>query len=955
MANKKKITTTKNAKIKDVVKPIDHIELKGEKCVNITLEDYNCLRAGKNIAAYKRYEPTVVYNIVPDVKSAPQATCVNREWKKHELYNNIVGLPKHNTETDATFLDTEAPHLAVYEPTMRIKRGGEISFEYVVDTRHMKALHGYMEDGEYKVGFGDTFTLYVKDMNGKELYKKTTYAGLLRCKFKVNDFVGEGWYSVQCVDNHGRGSAIQYFNFLAEDETNDFYVMQESDLKDFGITACIRKDGVLYNLDGEKPWEIDNISAYKNKQAFTRLFKEVKEVGKNGIVLYSKKDIVYPIDYRANVGKSEIDLGVQTYKVYRVNENKTFVDLGDVVKGNTFIINGKAYTVDEEDPIKWILKDGAHLYSDDNGKVCVKWGSYDLQENEVQTTSNFLRTYSKQNSFSKDKCTLASGYYYVVDSTVPFQAGLGFKGGDNIQFPDNFTVDFNGATFKGLFCESIRVDGSIIRIVMNKNVRLKNGFVEGFFTDLDGDKWKRMMLACGSLGGGSVGESIEVVSLHASTDCVFENMDFSGAVGYDNIVRSGNNYPSNESVIMNSIPTFESVGYIDKKGNEFDLGYIHELCQDSTDRDSADSVSLVRSGFVKARQQVLVLAPSAGQYWGCGKYREMFISFYDGNKRFVKTIKTQLYYRTQVPLEVLDNVDKDGYYYVRISGYGLSKEGQFVNAAFEMLRLYRCTNRLSHNVLFKGCKWHHTRTCAITAAVCNNIVYDGCSWECIGVEPRFDDEIVQPNVKPSVWWVTNWLADLEEGWEHRGCITFKNCTAERGVYHRNENGIDIDIVGRINFQPNCARNFKMERCKGFTFNCVGMESAWFFENDFDGMTITHNWIEPKQGVLYMGNKIKTMRPVYEDDAKTKYSDNYKANGKKVRLNRCDDHVDKMLVFYDADMALSEGSHPYYSQPSRFNIRLFSGKIEGANALDSLYVENNRLKEKRVDWQTMISD
>jgi len=70
---------------------------------------------------------------------------------------------------------------------------------------------------------------------------------------------------------------------------------------------------------------------------------------------------------------------------------------------------------------------------------------------------------------------MRSGYYYVVNSTVPHQSGKGYYGGDFMKLPNNFTIDLNKATLKAVTCYDIRLKGSVIKFELNFDTHIKNG------------------------------------------------------------------------------------------------------------------------------------------------------------------------------------------------------------------------------------------------------------------------------------------------------------------------------------------------------------------------------------------------------------------------------------------------------------------------------------------------
>lgn len=261
-------------------------------CINITLEDYNKLRGGEWVEGYKAYDPTEIYNIVADVATASSVTysiangiVTFSDSTSSKLTERMVhvsgGLAENSINNTSTATDTKCPFVNVmyFDPIIQV--GGKITLEYYVDTQDMASIN--------KDEIGDTFTVIVKTAAGGTPTKKTTYAGRFTIETPAFSTGGETWFSVECIDSNGVGSAVQYFDILVRDAViPNYYTMVENDLEKYGIVA-----------------DSDNIqAAYANKAALSNLFAWAKREGYNGIVMLKR---MYYIDYHNT-------FGTQTYK-----------------------------------------------------------------------------------------------------------------------------------------------------------------------------------------------------------------------------------------------------------------------------------------------------------------------------------------------------------------------------------------------------------------------------------------------------------------------------------------------------------------------------------------------------------------------------------------------------------------------------------------------------------------
>lgn len=257
--------------------------------INITLDNYNALRSGHRIDGYARYNDRAVYNIVADVATAPNDIEFEAPDGIYDIvYNSYVNNWEDNPLENKTILDVNTPALDIRHVDQYGKEGGGITIEYFVDTKHYDSINNGT--------IGTKFTVYVIDSYGKTIYSHTTYAGHFRINTDAftdgggNNVTGNTWFSIQCVDEEGRGSCEYFFSvhIKASDYLERLYPMTKTDLDYYKIT----------------PNRNDPIVSYRNRLGFARLINDVKNGVKgnyNGIKFFNpnvnKDDITNASNY----------------------------------------------------------------------------------------------------------------------------------------------------------------------------------------------------------------------------------------------------------------------------------------------------------------------------------------------------------------------------------------------------------------------------------------------------------------------------------------------------------------------------------------------------------------------------------------------------------------------------------------------------------------------------------
>lgn len=591
----------------------------GQKCINITLDNYNKLLKGTAVDGYTKLNPDAVYNIVEDTNTAQDVYYNKSPEEKNVIYNNVAGLLPEWAITNATFLSVDTPKISVHDFPFRIVKGSNLEFTYVVDTKDCKRIN-YMT-------IGDTFTTIVKDKFGNILYKNTTYAGeftIQLAPFKDglgsnDDYVGETWFSVECVDNHGVGSIVVYCDILIVEEEDlnpdpeEFYQVTAEDLEEYEIT-----------ID-----DSDEVTAYKNRVNLTRLFADIAAITDSednpvykGLKLHNGGTEETPTTYYtsilANVGDANnISFGTQTYyiaQIYYENGTRKYrkwqLQNGQLMSDDAtpvpFNVDGNPlyFTSDGTSagsattPYDFIRNDMAHIYrvtaeeansnmlidTDEHiqpsaeGKIWVGWRD-DI--NKDHPKYGYLSIYDREHEQfigfeTKSDGTASSTYrnirylrtyrQSVIEGSLPtgfyyMVVNTAQSSGVGIRFPNNFVIDLNGCLIKCGSAYGVS-DGRLIDMYNNVNTCLKNGIIEGPFF---GFKFDKSIFSTGSdfTGANTVVEGICNIRTHGSCYCSYENIESRYAISYEGITNAG---VGGRHFAFHNNFTFNKVGYVDYSG-----------------------------------------------------------------------------------------------------------------------------------------------------------------------------------------------------------------------------------------------------------------------------------------------------------------------------------------------------------------------------------------------------
>lgn len=345
----------------------------------------------------------------------------------------------------------------------------------------------------------------------------------------------------------------------------------------------------------------------------------------------------------------------------------------------------------------------------------------------------------------------------------------------NLVFPNHFTIDMNGSTF--IAATTYDVDrGHLINFFYNVDTHIKNGYFEGLY-----QRFKDLfLLARLAVVHNPVGEGMGVFRCERSRFCSIDNIDISGAIGYDCVcgtlgVTGGND---------NSDVHMTNNRYVDASGNvvETDLERIATEYDDTYEpKEGEPLVKDAKLVLDKNRSNVAIGRMDKAGYVLCGKRYEIYISFYksgnydDDNDIFIKTIKTKLYDNVKVP--------KDAEF-VRVTGYGCkhsdpAKASDFTRSHGRGL-ISIAQPYYTIGLAIKNCTLHDCRTTAITNPQGRQILYDNITF--------YNCASTQYLGLGAGGRITPFLGDFEDSWQWAKYITVKNCKCVGGINEVNEDG-----------------------------------------------------------------------------------------------------------------------------------------------------------------------
>ena len=449
------------------------------------------------------------------------------------------------------------------------------------------------------------------------------------------------------------------------------------------------------------------------------------------------------------------------------------------------------------------------------------------------------------NSLTADSSTdYAQGVWYCTINSL----GTRPAGGDEILLPDNITIDLNGSTLQAIQSDDI-VSGFVLEFRNNFNTHVINGKVYGNY---DGFDFLSTSIKCGNT---KPAEWLGVTHVVSSRFCSLENVDTGWSVGYDGCVSPG-------------LSNFGAPTLIDNKRIDLSTGQPVDdndmIITDFKSCEGKEYIGLGRIGYCG--------------YQCAGTQREIFFSFYDSEKNYIRSYKSRLYLHVKVPTNAA---------YVRVTGYGnvynangdtsmsawsVDWRGSSENGSLAFWNVTICDQCSRVN-----CYCHDTRTTAQTGAGYCFLV-DNCTYERIGKEVGH----------PTGWdAVTPLLGDIEDNFQWQRNFTMRNCS-RIGTGGRND--LTVHYCTVFNFIGNT----------GITLtNHGGIEGGVISDNNMPKLTIERTLKSLHPHVIYSNNVINTLVVSYTD---------YTATG---------EHVDKDIYMTNSTI-VNENGYSYLSMSNSIN-------------------------------------
>lgn len=445
------------------------------------------------------------------------------------------------------------------------------------------------------------------------------------------------------------------------------------------------------------------------------------------------------------------------------------------------------YTMQESDLEEFTYNDNTYQ---------IVTGTVDV-ETAIANKAALTAFFAKVKAGGYNKVVMLQRDYWIDYHKIGMPSGT--VGGDNIVFPNNFTVDLNGASIKLKPCIDLKSNVTMIRLYKNIDTHIINGYIVGNYENYD------FASAATAQGVGCPSEGYNVISTTGARFCSFENLDVSNAVGYDGAIAG----IYNVSCVQ---PTFSAGGINISTGEP-----------DSSLSNMVVSNIVTLTGTLLSYGEITIAKFGFAGYW-CGRYRDCFLSFYDEGGTYIRTVKSKLY----VPAKIPSGAKK-----VRVSGYGTLQQWAYQGDIGPYVTLHA----LSKGIEIKSCHWHDTRTCALCPGHADGISWINCSFENIATENR------------DAYRITRMVADLEDGWQNLRNVLFKDCNVSGSL------GVSL-------FTVNYCTNLDFVENSGFGFSALGgLESGFVEQNTIKDMTVERTGMCFYPNVLYDNNTIRALNVV----------------------------------------------------------------------------------------------
>lgn len=774
-----------NAEIQGVTKTFGDIDLntKERKCVNITVENYNKLLANELVTGYRPYNKHDVYNIVADVEEAPVVFYTEEEegyrfgnilWKEKEdvIYNNVVGIDTQNpleVNYAANIGNIDPPYVDLRYFNPIINNGDKISLQYRVTDLKDSVLN-YDTIGPHKDRKNNTdlgiYRVIIKTEDGQTT-EKTTYSGTIWLDTPAFNLTSDNateengdrrtWFTIECIDSRGVSSIRQYLDVYIKASNEENYLEIDE--------AYLRNHNVAIDEDGNNP-----ISSYKNKKALSDLFAGIKNLGYNGVKFATQSPHTFYLNYHSRINGSTADnpvLGEPTYYLAEISSDNTISNYTEV-------------------SFEYVKNDEARLYRYSDNSICYigddVWYNKLTTEQRKERKANgeYLRTHKlRHNGLEYYKThkladpsipkslreTITDVYngrsvYIVINPSVANTVSSDttfaqYSNGDNLIFPNHFTIDLDGSEFKAY--NSYYIDsGCIVRLYNNIDTHIiSSGNKKGKFTGLYG--YMNFLDAHLATAHDVVGEPSGILVIMDSLFCSIDNIEISRSLGYEGCywssgIQGGAGFEFNNGYYISSegdlVQNIEGVNL--EEGIGITTGVLNN--KSSVEYSSSSPyIAIGRSGY-------------AG-YNCLGKRHEIFMAFYDSNNTIIDIVKTKLYHPVRIP---------EGTVNFKFMGYGTWITSSDPYTASNWVRktgagtLYGMRPKFSIGCAIKNCYIHDTRTTALSNPQGRQLLYDNITLERCATTKYLGIS--------SGGSITPLLGDFEDSWQWAKYITIKNCT-----------------------------------------------------------------------------------------------------------------------------------------------------------------------------------
>lgn len=644
------------------------------------------------------------------------------------IIDNYTNTLPENRETELDYIIPKSPILTVRQFKFDLLVNEPLIIPYYVNV---------FDDTEYRDNkIGDTFTTIIRldedtieDSQVIE-YKQTTFSGEQIIDLGLQS-AGIHSFSIRTIQSNGVSSGTQYFKFIVKEP------IEQSDYLDLNGINTFQS---VNNYDGKVK--------YGNSKTFyfdgESIVNPISTQTGSKIKAAYKSKITNNASYKVTLNKVQ---GKIKYIKIEVNGGIEYEPLVNPKYNHTIDITGVYYLTTvykDSNNVEHLLSDLLNTPADELPKEAVITAA----KNKIALTRLL------------EACK-ATGYKGVLlpklDLVLDYHSADGSKtltysdkGRCDIEFPDNFIIDFNNSTLSALQTIDLH-NGRLFWLIDNINTHIRNINLVGNYKNYDYIKSR-------TSGAGKTSEALSVFSMSKCSFCSIKNADISYSVGYE--FTFGEDIPG--SLGGDTRAPFDNTGYIDSDGNIHNIptvGDINSIEQYWYTSDYSDIP--IRTKYVPYYQNRVwnhfrfCRASSVnGGYNGVTRREycdEFFIHYYDSEKQFIKTVKVQMQDIIIPPLNAV---------YFRLSAIGVMKSGLLdtLNKSDGTCGIILCSNANSFCNVAEDCKVHDTRSCLGLYSGNQQLVKGMRVWN-IAQDPTIGGEL---NFGITNFGITTLLVDIED-------------------------------------------------------------------------------------------------------------------------------------------------------------------------------------------------